>query len=219
MRCLESPFDDFIILTGVGIRRLRGFADRLGLEAQWIESLRGMRKLARGPKPGRALQELGLKPELQAAMPTTEGVIVTLDTLDLHNRRVAVQLYGEDPNARLMQYLSGRGIVADSVAPYRYASQSEDARVEALIARLAAGEIDAIAFTSSPQYRRLVEVAEEQGLREQLSAGLARTLVAAVGPVAAEAMAKDGVRVDMIPEDSFFMKPMVTRLSEILNEK
>ncbi|HEY3487449.1 MAG TPA: uroporphyrinogen-III synthase, partial [Gammaproteobacteria bacterium] len=65
-RCIESPFDDFIILTGEGIRRLRGFAARIGVEAQWIESLRHMRKLARGPKPGRALQEIGLKPELQA---------------------------------------------------------------------------------------------------------------------------------------------------------
>jgi uroporphyrinogen-III synthase len=69
--CMESPFDDFIILTGEGIRRLRGFAARLGVEPQWIESLRGMRKLARGPKPGRALQEMGLKPDLQAAEPTT----------------------------------------------------------------------------------------------------------------------------------------------------
>jgi uroporphyrinogen-III synthase len=119
LRCIETPFDDFIILTGEGIRRLRGFAARLGAEARWIESLRGVRKLARGPKPGRALQEIGLKPELQAAEPTTEGVIATLDGLDLRGRRVAVQLYGDDPNERLMQYLSGRGIEADTVAPYR----------------------------------------------------------------------------------------------------
>lgn len=214
--CIESPFDDFIILTGEGIRRLLGFAARLGVETQWIESLRRMRKLARGPKPGRALQEIGLKPELQAAEPTTEGVITTLDGLDLRGRHVAVQLYGEDPNERLMNYLSGRGIKAETVAPYRYASQSDEAQVAALIMRLAAGEIDAITFTSSPQYRRLVEVAEQKGLREQLSAGLKKTVVAAVGPVAAETMQRDGVHVDMIPEESFFMKPMVTRLAEVL---
>lgn len=218
-RCIESPCDDFIILTGEGIRRLRGFAARLGVEAQWIESLRGMRKLARGPKPGRALQEMGLKPELQAAQPTTEGVIATLDGLDLSGRRVAVQLYGEDPNEKLMNYLSGRGVEADAVAPYRYASQSDDQQVESLIAGLGSGAIDAIAFTSSPQYRRLVEVADKKGLREQLSKGLAKTVVAAVGPVAAEIMRQDGVRVDMIPEESFFMKPMVTRLSEVLSAK
>lgn len=218
-RCIEAPFDDFIILTGEGIRRLRGCAARLGIEPQWIDSLRGTRKLARGPKPGRALQEIGLKPELQAAQPTTEGVIATLEELDLRGRRVAVQLYGEDPNEKLMNYLSGRGIAADTVAPYRYASESDDARVEGLIARLAAGEIDAISFTSTPQYRRLVEVADKKGLRAELAAGLARTVVAAVGPVTAEAMRQDGVRVDMIPEDSFFMKPMVTKLSEVLVKK
>jgi uroporphyrinogen-III synthase len=175
-RCIEFPFDDFIILTGEGIRRLRGFATRLGVESQWIESLRASRKLARGPKPGRALQEIGLKPELQAAEPTTEGVIATLDGLDLRGRRMAVQLYGDDPNARLMTYLSERGVKPETVAPYRYASQSDDRQVQNLIGRLATGEIDAIAFTSSPQYRRLVEVADKNGLRAQLAAGLEKAV-------------------------------------------
>lgn len=218
-RCIESPFDDFIILTGEGIRRLRGFASRLGVEPQWIESLRGMRKLARGPKPGRALQEIGLKPELQAVEPTTEGVIATLDGLDLRGRRVAVQLYGEDPNEKLMTYLSGRGVKPETVAPYRYASQSDDRQVQSLIGRLAMGEIDAITFTSSPQYRRLVEVADKNGLRAQLATGLGKTVVAAVGPVMAGVLQADGVRVEAIPEDSFFMKPMVTRLAEVFAEK
>lgn len=217
--CIENPFDDFIILTGEGIRRLHGFASRLGLEPQWIESLRRMRKLARGPKPGRALQEIGLKPELQAAEPTTEGVIATLDGFELRGRRVAVQLYGEDPNEKLITYLAARGAAAHTVAPYIYASKSGDAQVENLIMRLAAGEIDAITFTSSPQYRRLAEVADKKGLGKQLSDGLKKTLVAAIGPVAAEAMRREGVRVDMIPEESFFMKPMVTKLSEILSGK
>jgi uroporphyrinogen-III synthase len=217
--CIESPFDDFIILTGEGIRRLRGFASRLGVEAQWIESLRGTRKLARGPKPGRALQEIGLKPELQAVEPTTEGVIATLDGLDLRGHRVAVQLYGEDPNERLMTYLSGRGVKPETVAPYRYASQSDDKQVQSLIGRLAMGEIDAITFTSSPQYRRLVEVAEKNGLRAQLTAGLGKTVVAAVGPVMAGVLQADGVRVEAIPEESFFMKPMVTRLAEVFATK
>jgi uroporphyrinogen-III synthase len=217
--CIEYPFDDFIILTGEGIRRLRGFAARLGVESQWIESLRGTRKLARGPKPGRALQEIGLKPELQAVEPTTEGVIATLDGLDLRGRRMAVQLYGEDPNARLMTYLSGRGVTPETVAPYRYASQSDDQQVQSLIGRLAMGEIDAITFTSSPQYRRLVEVADNNGLRAQLATGLGKTVVAAVGPVMAGVLQADGIRVEAIPEDSFFMKPMVTRLAEVFANK
>jgi uroporphyrinogen-III synthase len=217
--CIEYPFDDFIILTGEGIRRLRGFAARLGVESQWIESLRGTRKLARGPKPGRALQEIGLKPELQAVEPTTEGVITTLDGLDLRGRRMAVQLYGEDPNEKLMTYLSGRGVKPETVAPYRYASQSDDQQVQSLIGRLAMGEIDAITFTSSPQYRRLVEVADNSGLRAQLATGLGKTVVAAVGPVMAGVLQADGIRVEAIPEDSFFMKPMVTRLAEVFANK
>ncbi|HEY3486464.1 MAG TPA: uroporphyrinogen-III synthase, partial [Gammaproteobacteria bacterium] len=216
-RYIESPFDDFIILTGEGIRRLRGFAARMGVEAQWIESLRRMRKLARGPKPGRALQEIGLKPELQAVEPTTAGIIATLSGLELKGRRMAVQLYGEDPNEKLMTYLSGRGIKPDTVAPYRYASESDDSQVEDMIKLLIAGEIDAIAFTSSSQYQRLAEVAAKTGLREQLLLGLGKTIVAAVGPVVAATIQADGVRVDMMPEESFFMKPMVSKLSGIFS--
>ena len=91
--------------------------------------------------------------------------------------------------------------------------------MQSLIGRLATGEIDAITFTSSPQYRRLIEVADKNGLRTQLASGLAKTVVAAVGPVMAGVLQADGIRVEAIPEDSFFMKPMVTRLSEVLGKK
>ena len=43
--------------------------------------------------------------------------------------------------------------------PYVYASEADDARVIAVIAEMAAGQIDAIAFTSAPQVRRFRDVA------------------------------------------------------------
>jgi uroporphyrinogen-III synthase len=216
-RCIESPHDYFIILTGEGIRRLRGFAERFSVQPQWLAALQRMRKLTRGPKPVQALKEAGLKADIQAQSPTTEGVIATLQDLQIENKRVAVQLYGEEPNHKLIDYLTSRGALADTVAPYRYAPRSDDERVVALIDQLAAGEIDAITFTSSPQYRRLAEVADKTDRQTQLTQGLASTVVAAVGPVVAEELRSAGVRVDLMPEDSFFMKPMVTRLIEVLN--
>jgi uroporphyrinogen-III synthase len=44
------------------------------------------------------------------------------------------------------------------VTPYRYASDSETASVANAITKMASGEIDVIAVTSSPQIRRLLEV-------------------------------------------------------------
>jgi uroporphyrinogen-III synthase len=49
-----------------------------------------------------------------------------------------------------------------------------------------------------------------------VSAALARTLVAAVGPVVAGALARHGVSAQLMPEESFFMKPLTTALEEAL---
>lgn len=215
-RVIERPSDDFIILTGEGLRRLNSFAQRLRKTEAFVRALNQMRKIIRGPKPGQALKEMGLKPDMVAIEPTTDGVIATLDGLEMTGRRVAVQLYGEDPNKRLMDYLKTRRASVDPVSPYVYASKSDDELVGRLIGRLAAGEMDAIAFTSQPQYKRLLEVAHKLGKEVELKTGLEKTTVAAVGPVVAGALEAAGVRVDMVPDTSYFMKPMVSGLEALL---
>jgi uroporphyrinogen-III synthase len=55
------PFDDLVLFTGEGLRRLYGFAQRFRLEQGFLDGLRVARKITRGPKPERALRELGLK--------------------------------------------------------------------------------------------------------------------------------------------------------------
>ena len=70
--------DDLVLLTGEGLRRLLGFAGRAGIKDRFIAALSGVRRITRGPKPARALRDVGLKPDLAAAVPTTEGVIATL---------------------------------------------------------------------------------------------------------------------------------------------
>ena len=76
------PFDDLVLYTGEGLRRLHGFARRFDIEAGFLDGLRGARKITRGPKPERALRELGLKSDLRAETPTTEGLIATLSALE-----------------------------------------------------------------------------------------------------------------------------------------
>jgi uroporphyrinogen-III synthase len=171
-----------------------------------------VRKITRGPNTARALREIGLKPDLPAAQPTTAGIIASLLSEDLRGRRVGVQLYGTEPNRPLMQFLEGAGARVLSVAPYVYADAADDAAVQRLLARLNAGEVDAIAFTSTPQVARLFAVAPA----EVVSAALARTLVAAVGPVVAEALGRHGVTPSLVPEESFFLKPLTTALEEAL---
>ena len=77
-RAIETPFDDLILITGEGLRRLRGFAARAELEPAFRAALGGMRTITRGPKPARALREIDLSPGIRAAVPTTDGVIAAL---------------------------------------------------------------------------------------------------------------------------------------------
>ena len=212
--------DDLVLMTGEGLRRLLGFARRIDLESAFIDALRLTRKITRGPKPVRALREVGLAADVPADQPTTEGVIAALERHDLTGRRVGVQLYPGNTNARLLKFLEGAGAEADPVLPYVYASEVDDARVIAVIAEMAVGQIDAIAFTSAPQVRRFRDVARAFGREAELRQGLERIIVAAVGPIVAAELNAMGVQVNVTPRgNTFFMKPLVRELAAALTRE
>jgi len=127
-----------------------------------------------------------------------------------------VQLYGEEPNRPLVECLERAGALVRTVAPYIYASGSDQAAVVALIDALAGGRIDAIAFTSASQVDRLFAVAGEAKREAELGAGLARVCVAAIGPIVVEALGARGTRIDVVPEKGFVMRRLVNALVESL---
>ena len=52
-----------------------------------------------------------------------------------------------------------------------------------------------------------------------MRAALERTLVAAVGPVVADALSRHGVSARLMPEESFFLKPLTSALEEALRAR
>jgi len=212
-RAIAVPFDDLILMTGEGLRRLCGFAARAGHEASFREALGKMRTITRGPKPARALREIGFAPTIRAPAPTTEGVITALSGRKLRGRRVGVQLYPE-ADTRLADFLTAAGARPDPVLPYAYTPESDPAAVVALIDELAAGRVDAVAFTSAPQVVRLFEIAGHAGDKSSLRAALQQTVVAAVGPVIAGELRRRDIEPAIMPTDSFFMKPLVSAMAE-----
>lgn len=205
---------DLILLTGEGLRRLLACLARWQPQGRdrFLAALASVRKITRGPKPARALRELGLGADLEALTPTTDGVIATLRALDLRGRVVGVQLYGSEPNLPLQNFLLTAGARPLTVAPYVYANASDDAAVIEVLNQLRSGAVDAIAFTSKAQIERLFAVATAS---EVLSA-LAGTQVAAIGPVVAEALRLRGVRVSAMPESNWSMKPLSAELAQLL---
>jgi uroporphyrinogen-III synthase len=223
LRALAAgAFDDVVLLTGEGLRRLVAAAERLGVRDAVVAALGRARRITRGPKPARALHELGLGPDLPAPVPTSRGVMDALAAEaaagELRGRRVGLQLYGTEPNRPLVEFLEGAGAAVSTVSPYVYAPASDEARVVALIDALAAGKVDAIAFTSASQVDRLWQVAGSTGGdgEARLQAGLAGVRVAAIGPIVIEALTARGTRIDIAPEKSFVMKRLVNAMVDAL---
>lgn len=211
-RFCAGRMDDLILFTGEGVRRLAEAAARAGCHDPFVTALGRVRKITRGPKPVRVLRELGLGTDIAAPLPTTEGIIQALEALDLEDRTVAVQLYGDEPNAPLQDYLRSRGARADAVAPYLYASAAETSDVRRLIDVLIAREVDAIAFTAQTQVERLLRVARRERLEQPLRQAFEQVVVAAIGPLVRDALLRESITAQVTPPRLYFMKPMIRAL-------
>ena len=216
-RAIAAPFDDLVLMTGEGLRRLIGAAARAGIELPFREALGRMRTITRGPKPAQALREIGLSPGLRAATPTTEGVIAALKDETLARRRVGVQLPPDAP-PRLIEFLREAGALPDPVMPYAYRPAADPREIAALIDAMRRSEVDAIAFTSAPQVARLFEAAASLGQEAQLIAALGATRIAAIGPVVAGELRRHGLEPAIMPRGTYFMKPLVTAIVDTLSE-
>jgi uroporphyrinogen-III synthase len=219
-RFIEKPCDDLVLMTGEGLRRLMKVVRRIGLELEFIAALGKTRKFARGPKPGRALRELGLEPQVTTEKPTSEGIAEMLARLDLSGHRVALQLYPDKDHGKLVGAITAQGAEVDTVLPYVYDAQAADTNIVTAIDEMAEGRIDAIALTSSGQVRRLLEVAQAHHCEARLREGLARTPIASVGPVVSDELKLHGLHTDIAPaEGAYFMKPLISAMATALAKK
>jgi uroporphyrinogen-III synthase len=218
-RLIEKPCDDVVLMTGEGLRRLMKVVQRIGLEKGFVAALGKARKFARGPKPGRALREIGLEPQMTTEKPTSEGVAEMLSRLDLKGHRLGLQLYPDKDHSALIGAITAQGAAVDTVLPYVYDAQAAEANIVTAIDEMAQGRIDAIALTNLGQVRRLVEVARARGCEARLREGLDHTPIASVGPVVSDELKSHGLRTDIYPaNDAFFMKPLISAMAAELGK-
>jgi uroporphyrinogen-III synthase len=218
-RLIERPADDLVLMTGEGLRRLLKLARRLGVEPDFIAAVSKARTFARGPKPGRALREIALQPQLTTEKPTSEGMVELLSRVDLKGHRLGLQLYPDRDHGALIGAIKALGAEVDQVVPYAYDPQAAEANIVTAIEEMAEGRVNAIALTSSGQVRRLFEVATAHRCEARLREGLARTPVAAIGPVVLDELKSHGVHVDIYPaNEAFFMKPLISAMAAGLSK-
>jgi uroporphyrinogen-III synthase len=224
---VRVEFDLIVLLTGVGTRAL----------LQLVETVRGQREVfvaalgripiaARGPKPTAVLREIGLTPWLQAPEPNTwRELIAALDDkaeeMPLRARRVAVQEYGA-PNPELLQALEERGALLTRVPIYQWALPEDLEPLRQACGSLADGTVDVVLLTTATQVHHLLQVAGQMGLDAPVRAGLARAMVASIGPTTSETLRAEGIAVDMEPSHpkmGFLVREAAERASAILAAK
>jgi uroporphyrinogen-III synthase len=204
-RLAAGGFDLVLFLTGVGCQALLDRARDTGRIDGVLAGLAGSRVIARGPKPVHVLKQRDVRVDFVPPEPnTSDELLAELADWDLNAKSVGLQLYGgETPFLqRLRAGLAALGARVDEVSPYTWAGPADHSAIMGMIDACVTGRVDALAIFSGSQIHNLFAIAEENDRGNALRDALNRPqlLVAAVGPVAAEAIRSLGVKVDVKPE-------------------
>lgn len=215
---LETDHHEIIVfMTGVAVSLLFEVAEQIGRRADLVSSLRKLTTVCRGPKPTAALRGFGVPPTLTAREPfTTAELIDAMAGLELAGRRVILMHYGERSET-LAETLLARQAALHEIWLYRWLMPEDTRPLEALILKILAGEVNALAVTCQVQFRHLYQVAERQSLGSRLVQALnERVVVGAVGPTCNAVLQAHGVNAQVIPEHPK-MGPLILALMRHLD--
>ncbi|MEP7309008.1 MAG: uroporphyrinogen-III synthase [Acidobacteriota bacterium] len=207
-----------VFLTGGGAALLFQEASRLGRLVETAEALRGTTVACRGPKPAAILRRYDVPVQVTAVEPyTTTQLLDALTRTDLNGKSIAL-VRDLEPSRVVSDALTDalvlRGARLEELPLYEWVMPDDLEPLQTLVRDLIAGQVDAIAFTNRVQSRHLFRIASELGLAVQLAHALNDdVLVAAVGPVCAEALQSAGVAPDIIPARAT-MAAMIAALAE-----
>jgi uroporphyrinogen-III synthase len=209
---VEARHDAVIFMTGMAVSLLFEAAELEGRRQELVQGLQRVTTVARGPKPTAALRGFGVPPTLTAREPFTSAELIdALSKLPLEGRRVLLFHYGER-SATLAETLRARQVLLEERWLYRWLMPEDTRGLESLVARVLAGEVDALVITCQVQFRHLFEVARQLSLGPALLEALRReVVVAAVGPTCQAILQVHGVAVHVLP-DQPKMGPLVRSL-------
>ncbi|MCY1140913.1 uroporphyrinogen-III synthase [Actinoplanes sp. Pm04-4] len=193
--CIGLAPDLVVATTGFGFRGWLEAAEGWGMAERLREVLGRARIIARGPKPCGAIRAAGLSEEWAAKTESTDEILQRLLAEGVAGQRIVVQEHGE-PQTEFVDALRGAGAAVVEVPVYRWVLPADLGPVRRLTEQIAAGQIDAVTFTSAPAVKAFLRVAGE-GQSAVLERFGRETLVACVGPVTAAPLAERGIPVVM----------------------
>ncbi|PYU23195.1 MAG: uroporphyrinogen-III synthase [Acidobacteria bacterium] len=200
----EGGFEIVIFLTGVGTRALARLVEAQGLRQKFVDALRLVKVVARGPKPMAVLAELGIPVSVAVPEPNTwRELLAALDarknSIPLQGSRVAVQEYGAT-NVELLAGLKERGAIVTRVPVYEWALPADTGPLRDSVQAIVNGRIDLAFFTTSVQVQHLLRIAADMQVEESLRGAFRRIVVGSIGPMTSQALRQNGLPVDFEPE-------------------
>jgi uroporphyrinogen-III synthase len=198
---LRDEFDIVLFLTGVGLRTLVNVVEPVHPRDALSAALARTRVAARGPKPLAVLRELNVPVWAAAAEPNTwREVLAALDAkaaeYPLRGARIAVQEYGES-SVELHRELRERGARVTPVPVYRWELPEDPAPLMNAVTKIAYGTVDVVIFTARVQVDHLWQIASMLSIEPEVRRGLARMVVASIGPTTSEALRQRDLAPDL----------------------
>ena len=195
-KLLAGKIDVLILMTGVGTRYLMQVLEKRFKKEELVAALKKTTLVARGPKSVQALRELGLIPAMTIPEPNTwREILEELDQnprgMDLENRTVAVQEYGE-PNLEFVAALKKRQASVVQIPVYRWALPENRGPLEEAIRKIIREEFQAVVLTSAIQIRHVLKAAAEMGLENEFREKFSKLVIASIGPSTSEALQEAG---------------------------
>ena len=193
--CIGLAPDLVVVTTGIGFRGWLEAAEGWGLADSLRTVLGAARIIARGPKPCGAIRQAGLSEEWAAPNESSEEILQRLLGQGVAGLRIAVQEHGE-PQAEFVAALRSAGAAVVEAPVYRWVPPGDVTPVLRLVDQVAAGQVDAVTFTSAPAVKSFLSLAGDarESVLEQFRG---RTIAACVGPVTAGPLTDRGVPVVM----------------------
>ena len=197
---LADPPDTVVVTTGIGFRGWIEAADAAGLAEPLVEMLRGTRIVARGPKARGAIQAAGLTADWVAESETSAEIAEVLLDEGVAGHDIAVQHHGAGADG-LDEAFAAAGARVRSLVVYRWGPPPDPAVVTASVRAVAAGEVDAVVFTSAPGAEAWWQAAEAEGVADEIvhHCRAGTVVMAAVGPVTARPLLDRGVE-PLVPD-------------------
>ena len=183
-----SEYDWITFTSPNGVRGLR---DRLAALSLDSRALFGVRVATVGPATAKAVEEMGIRPDLSPRVYAAERLVDEFASAGVQRGR-ALCLRSDIGRETLPDGLRKAGLEVDEVVAYRteMAPDSSEAAREALCD--GARSVDATTFTSSSTVTNLARLLG--GDVEPIN----HTVVACIGPVTAETAREQGIRVDVV---------------------